>query len=57
MPQSARKGFKTVGIIGTRMVMETRLYGVISTAQVVVPAATSSTRCTATTPTWPPWAG
>jgi aspartate racemase len=32
-----RKGFKTVGIIGTRMVMETRLYGVISTAQVVVP--------------------
>ena len=32
-----RKGFKTVGIIGTRMVMETRLYGAISSAAVVVP--------------------
>jgi aspartate racemase len=28
----------TVGIIGTRMVMETRLYGAISSAAVVVPA-------------------
>jgi aspartate racemase len=37
-----RKGFKTVGIIGTRMVMETRLYGVISTAQVVVPRGDAS---------------
>jgi aspartate racemase len=32
-----RRGFKTVGIIGTRMVMETRLYGAISSATVVVP--------------------
>lgn len=32
-----RKGCKTVGIIGTRMVMETRLYGAISSAAVVVP--------------------
>jgi aspartate racemase len=30
-------GFKTVGIIGTRMVMETRLYRAISSALVVVP--------------------
>jgi aspartate racemase len=29
--------FKTIGIIGTRMVMETRLYGAISSATVVVP--------------------
>jgi aspartate racemase len=28
---------KTIGIIGTRMVMETRLYGAISSATVVVP--------------------
>jgi aspartate racemase len=32
-----REKFKTVGIIGTRMVMETRLYGAISSATVVVP--------------------
>jgi aspartate racemase len=32
-----QRSFKKVGIIGTRMVMETRLYGVISAAQVVVP--------------------
>ena len=32
-----RKKFKTVGILGTRMVMETRLYGAISSASVVVP--------------------
>jgi aspartate racemase len=32
-----RRQFKTVGIIGTRMVMETRLYGAISSAAVVVP--------------------
>ncbi len=32
-----RRSFKTVGIIGTRMVMETRLYGAISSAAVVVP--------------------
>src|SRR5262245_165899 len=29
--------YKTVGIIGTRMVMETRLYGAISSASVIVP--------------------
>jgi aspartate racemase len=29
--------YKTIGIIGTRMVMETRLYGAISLATVVVP--------------------
>lgn len=33
-----RKNPKIVGIIGTRMVMETRLYGSISSAAVVVPA-------------------
>lgn len=33
-----RRKLKTVGIIGTRMVMETRLYGAISSAAVVVPA-------------------
>ena len=33
----ARGRFKTIGIIGTRMVMETRLYGAISSATVVVP--------------------
>jgi aspartate racemase len=33
-----RAELKTVGIIGTRMVMETRLYGAISSAAVVVPA-------------------
>lgn len=32
-----QKGLKKVGIMGTRMVMETRLYGVISAAEVVVP--------------------
>jgi len=32
-----RRKFKTVGILGTRMVMETRLYGSISSAAVVVP--------------------
>ncbi len=32
-----RGKFKTVGIIGTRMVMETRLYEAISSAAVVVP--------------------
>src|SRR5215813_815103 len=32
-----RGRFKTVGIIGTRMVMETRLYGAISSAAVVIP--------------------
>jgi len=31
--------FKCVGILGTRMVMETRLYGAISSAAVVVPPA------------------
>jgi aspartate racemase len=35
---AVRRGkFKTIGIIGTRMVMETRLYGAISSAAVVVP--------------------
>jgi aspartate/glutamate racemase len=33
-----RRKFKTIGIIGTRMVMETRLYEAISSATVVVPA-------------------
>jgi aspartate racemase len=33
----SREKFQTVGIIGTRMVMETRLYGAISSATVVVP--------------------
>jgi aspartate racemase len=33
----ARKSFKTVGILGTRMVMETRLYGAITSTAVVVP--------------------
>ena len=32
-----RGRFKSVGIIGTRMVMETRLYGAISSATVVTP--------------------
>jgi aspartate racemase len=32
-----RGRFKTIGIIGTRMVMETRLYGAIASATVVVP--------------------
>jgi aspartate racemase len=32
-----RRKFKTVGILGTRMVMETKLYGAISSAAVVVP--------------------
>jgi aspartate racemase len=32
-----RGKFKTIGIIGTRMVMETRLYRAISSAAVVVP--------------------
>ena len=36
---AVRRGkFKTVGIIGTRTVMQTRLYGAISSATVVVPA-------------------
>jgi aspartate racemase len=35
----ARRKFKRVGILGTRMVMETRLYGAISSAAVVVPHA------------------
>ena len=35
---AVRRGkFKTVGIIGARMVMETQLYGAISSAAVVVP--------------------
>src|SRR5262245_14738008 len=33
----ARRGYKTVGILGTRMVMETRLYGAITSAAVVTP--------------------
>jgi len=32
-----RKNLKTVGILGTRMVMETRLYGAIRSAAVVAP--------------------
>jgi aspartate racemase len=32
-----RRGYKTVGILGTRMVMETKLYGAIGSAAVVVP--------------------
>ena len=32
-----QRKFKTVGILGTRMVMKTRLYGSISSAAVVVP--------------------
>jgi aspartate racemase len=32
-----QRKFKTVGIIGTRMVMETRLYGAISSATCIVP--------------------
>jgi aspartate racemase len=37
---AVRRGkFKTVGIIGTRMVMETQLYGAVSSAAVVVPTA------------------
>jgi aspartate racemase len=32
-----RRNLETVGIIGTRMVMETRLYGAISSAAVVAP--------------------
>src|SRR6185437_1767337 len=34
-----RRKFKCVGILGTRMVMETRLYGAIASAAVVVPPA------------------
>lgn len=34
-----RRKFKRVGILGTRMVMETRLYGAIASAAVVVPQA------------------
>jgi aspartate racemase len=33
----SRGKFKTIGIIGTRMVMETRLYGALSSVAVVVP--------------------
>lgn len=33
----ARRRLKTVGILGTRMVMQTKLYGAIATAAVVVP--------------------
>jgi aspartate racemase len=33
----AERVYKTVGIIGTRMVMETRLYGAISSATVLAP--------------------
>jgi len=33
----SRGAFNTIGIIGTRMVMETRLYGAISSATAVVP--------------------
>jgi len=33
----AERAYKTVGIIGTQMVMETRLYGAISSATVLVP--------------------
>src|SRR5262245_9771774 len=36
----SRGKFKTVGIIGTRTVMETRLYGAISSATAVVPLGT-----------------
>jgi aspartate racemase len=32
-----RRNLKTVGILGTRMVMETRMYGAIASAAVVVP--------------------
>jgi aspartate racemase len=32
-----RRKFKRVGILGTRMVMQTRLYGAIAAAEVVVP--------------------
>src|SRR5262249_24215935 len=32
-----RRNYKAVGILGTRMVMETRLYGAISSATVLVP--------------------
>ena len=39
----ARK-LKTVGILGTRMVMETRMYGAIASAAVVVPGRGSARR-------------
>ena len=32
-----RRGLRTVGLLGTRMVMETQLYGVLSFATVIVP--------------------
>src|SRR5215813_7587230 len=34
---ASRRTFNTIGIIGTRMVMETRLYGAFSSAAIVVP--------------------
>ncbi len=36
-----RQGYKTVGLLGTRRVMETRLYGGLSSASVVVPEGDS----------------
>jgi aspartate racemase len=33
----ARKNLKTVGVLGTRTVMESRIYGAIASAQVVLP--------------------
>jgi hypothetical protein len=43
-----RGKFKTSGIIGTRVVMETRLYGAISSATVAVLLGLSLRRCTRT---------
>ena len=51
-----RRKFKRVGILGTRMVMETRLYGAIASAAVVVPQAEAFEECIKTMPRWRAWA-
>ena len=41
----ASRGWKTVGILGTRLVMGSRLYGAIDAAEIVVPQGADFDRC------------
>ena len=37
MPAIKKSGLKRIGVLGTRIVMETRLYGGVSSAELIAP--------------------
>jgi len=51
-----REGLRRVGILGTRVAMETGLYGAVRHAEILVPPADVLPRFTTPTPRWP-WRG